>query len=300
MTSVWILHLDTGRQMRGGQHQVLHLMRGLAAAGVRSTLLAPRGAPLLDAALRKGLEAAPLTPFAVWRLGRRVDLVHAHTGRAHALAALLARRPLVVSRRVAFPIRRGLASRWKYARAAHFLAVSRYVEGRLLQAGIPNHRISVVYDGVPLCEPSRLDPLLVAPATADPRKGSRLVRLAAAMAGVEVHFSELLEQDLARACALIYISEEEGLGSAVLLAMSAAVPVVASAVGGLPEAVEHGRTGWLVRNSPEEIAGAIRRLLENPDAAAEMGRLGRLRVQERFTVENMVQGTLDVYRRLAG
>jgi len=298
--SVWILHVDTGRQMRGGQHQVLHLMRGLAAAGVRSTLLAPKGAPLLGAAVQEGLEAAPITTVSLLKLGGRVDLVHAHTGRAHTLGALFARRPLVVSRRVAFPIGRSFPARWKYRRATHFLAVSRYVESRLLQAGVPPERISVVYDGVPLGEPSRLEPPLVAPASDDPRKGTRLVRQAAAMAGVQVRFSEDLARDLARACGLVYISHEEGLGSAVLLAMSAAVPVVASSVGGLPEAVDHGRTGWLVRNSPEEIAGAILRLLEDPQAAAEMGRWGRLRVQERFTVEKMVQGTLGVYRRLAG
>jgi glycosyltransferase involved in cell wall biosynthesis len=300
VTSVWILHVDTGRQMRGGQHQVLYLMRGLAAAGVRSTLLAPAGSPLLRAAAGAGLEAGKLSAAALWKLARQVDLVHAHTGRAHTLGAVFARRPLVVSRRVAFAVKGGPASRWKYRRAAHFLAVSRYVAGRLLEARIPQERISVVYDGVPLGAPSRLEPFLVAPATDDPRKGTRLVRQAAAMAGVEVRFSGNLEQDLARACGLIYISEEEGLGSAVLLAMARAVPVVASAVGGLPEAVEDGRTGLLVGNSPEEIAAAMRWLLEEPAAAAEMGCHGRLRLQERFTVEKMVQGTLEVYRRLAG
>lgn len=300
MNSVWILHVDTGLEMRGGQHQVLYLMRGLAEAGVRSTLLAPAGSPLLDRVRSAGLEAEKLSVAALWRLARQVDLVHAHTGRAHTLGAVFARRPLVVSRRVAFPVRAGMASRWKYRRAAHFLAVSRFVAGRLFQAGIPQRRVSVVYDGVPLGEPSRLEPFLLAPATDDPRKGTRLVREAAAMAGVEVRFSDDLEQDLARACGLVYISDEEGLGSAVLLAMARAVPVVASAVGGLPEAVEDGRTGLLVGNSPGEIAAAMRRLLEEPETASEMGRYGRLRLQERFTVEKMVQGTLEIYRRLAG
>lgn len=286
--------------MRGGQHQVLYLMRGLALAGVRSTLLAPAGSPLLRAASGAGLEAEKLSAAALWKLARRADLVHAHTGRAHTLGAVFARRPLVVSRRVAFPIGSGPASRWKYRRAAHFLAVSRHVAGRLLQARIPPERISVVYDGVPLGEPSRLEPFLVAPATEDPRKGTHLVRQAATLAGAEVRFSTDLEQDLGEACGLVYISEEEGLGSAVLLAMARAVPVVASAVGGLPEAVEDGRTGRLVVNSPAEIAAAMRRLLDDPAAAADMGRRGRLLVQERFTVEKMVQGTLEVYRRLAG
>ena len=49
-----ILHLDAGKELRGGQHQVLRLIAGLAAAGVESTLLARADAPLYEEARKTG------------------------------------------------------------------------------------------------------------------------------------------------------------------------------------------------------------------------------------------------------
>jgi glycosyltransferase involved in cell wall biosynthesis len=67
------------------------------------------------------------------------------------------------------------------------------------------------------------------------------------------------------------------------------LPVIASRIGGLPEIVEHGVTGWLVEpNSTEQLAERIRNLIENPRQAAEMGAAGRQRVFENFTVEKMM------------
>src|SRR6266852_464365 len=100
-----ILHLDLGKEMRGGQHQVLLLMRALARRGHRQLLLARRGSLLLQA----GVGAEPLGR----RLPSGFDLIHAHDAAAHT-RALTSRLPLIVSRRVAFPVKRGLLSRWKY------------------------------------------------------------------------------------------------------------------------------------------------------------------------------------------
>ena len=55
------------------------------------------------------------------------DIVHAHDARAHTLAAIAARAPFVVSRRVAFPVKRSLLSQWKYRQAKRYLAVSQFV-----------------------------------------------------------------------------------------------------------------------------------------------------------------------------
>ena len=104
-----VLHLDAGKEMRGGQRQVLRLIEGLAAEGVESTLLARAGAPLFEAARRGGWRVEPLSLLGAARLARRHDLLHAHDARSHTIAALLPGVPLVVSRRVAFPI----GSRWK-------------------------------------------------------------------------------------------------------------------------------------------------------------------------------------------
>jgi glycosyltransferase involved in cell wall biosynthesis len=67
------------------------------------------------------------------------------------------------------------------------------------------------------------------------------------------------------------------------------LPVVASRIGGLPEIVEDGVTGWLVApNSPIELATRVRHLIENPEQAQKMGDAGRERVRENFIVERMV------------
>ncbi len=292
-----IVHIDSGREMRGGQWQAYYLMRGLAEAGVECAVLAPRDSPLYERAAQAGWEARPLSLVRLWRLLRGADVVHAHTGRAHTLAAAAGVRRLVVARRVAFPVRPGPASRWKYGRAAKFIAVSEHVKRTLLAAGVAEKKITVIPDGVPLLPPAG-GGRVVAPATEDPRKGAELTRRAAELAGVRVHFSTDLTGDLREAALLVYLTTEEGLGSAALLAMSAGVPVIASAVGGLREVVEDGVTGLLTENRPEAVAAAIRALMEDPGRRAELGRRGRERVQEKFSLGGMVEATLAVYREV--
>src|SRR5947209_5246564 len=122
-----VLLLDSGRGMRGGQWQALRLADGLAQLGHEVTFLAAESSPCFENAKRMGLKAEHLTAAGVRRISRRVDLTHAHDAHSHTLAALLSAAPLIVSRRVSFPIRGGL-SRWKYGRARHFIAVSDHVK----------------------------------------------------------------------------------------------------------------------------------------------------------------------------
>ncbi len=82
----------------------------------------------------------------------------------------------------------------------------------------------------------------------------------------------------------------------VLEAMAAGRPVVATDVGGVREAVLHGRTGLLVppRDSIA-LADAIVALLSDPPRAAQLGAAARELVARRFTVERMVAETASVY-----
>lgn len=297
-----ILHLDTGHEMRGGQWQVLRLLEGLRRESVDCTLLSPRGSPLWDKARALGMDVQPLGLWAVHRLPRQSDLVHAHDARAHTLAAALApglnRVPLVVSRRVSFPIR----SRWKYRHASRYAAVSQFVKGVMMDGGVPEEKIAVVYDGVPLGEPTaggytRLE-TVVAPASGDPRKGTALALEATRCAGVDLLLSRDLETDLAGAGLFLYLTHSEGLGSAILMAMAAGVPVVASNVGGIPEIVRHGENGWLAENEPEPIAAAIAELLSNRPLARKLAAGGRQTVAEKFSVDQMIRNTLQLYRQV--
>ena len=96
-------------------------------------------------------------------------------------------------------------------------------------------------------------------------------------------------------------SLEEGFPNAVLEAMAAGKPVVASAVGGIPEAVVHGETGLLVPSGDAAtLAGAILDLLGDPARAQRMGHAGQERVREQFGMEQMVEGMEAIYEELLG
>jgi glycosyltransferase involved in cell wall biosynthesis len=91
----------------------------------------------------------------------------------------------------------------------------------------------------------------------------------------------------------------EGLSNAILEAMAAAVPVVATRVGGNPELVDDGRTGFLTPvQNPEAIAGAICRLLDRPDMARAFGIQARRRVIEEFAIDRMLSKTEALYFHL--
>lgn len=287
-----IFHLDLGREMRGGQYQVLYLMRMLAARGHRQILMSPEGSPLLEAAVEEGFDvaAANLREFIAWR--EPADILHAHDARAHTWAVLRKRWPVVVSRRVAFPVQRGAASWWKYRRANRFLAVSNHVKRNLVLAGVAEDRISVVYDGVPVLDPAPLEGPILALTSKDPAKGGDLVRVL----GVAVEETSELQRDLPGSRMFLYLTRQEGLGSAVLLAMSAGVPVIASNVGGLPEIVVDGVTGLLTENNPEAIREKIATLDRDPELAARLAQTARRRFLREFTLDQLADRTIAAYQ----
>ena len=280
------LHVDTGEQMQGGQWQALYLVERLQEA----ILLVPATSPLFQEAAQCGVDVRPLSFSLLRKLARTVDAVHAHDAKAHTWAALSGGAPLMVSRRVAFPVNTGLASRWKYARAGGYLAVSHYVAKCLLAAGIPQSQIQVIYDGA-----------LPAPLTS--REPGRVVALAAKpvqIPGISVDHTSSLMDDLATASVFVYKSDLEGLGSAAIAAQAAGVPVVASAAGGLPEAVLDGQTGFIVRDGDRngDFATPVNRLLLDRALAERMGLAGRERVQREFSVDRMVERTMQASTEL--
>jgi hypothetical protein len=270
------LQVDTGREMQGGQWQVLYLMERLKEA----RLQAAPGSPLHDEAVRRGLNLDHEDFY-------EYELIHAHDARAHRMYAFTKKIPLVVSRRVGFPIGRSIFSRLKYRCGDGYLAVSEYVATGLREAGVPDSKIRVVYDGIP-----------IPPTPARPEPG-RVIAVPAKfqeIPGVRVHLTKNLFDDLQTASVFLYVSKMEGLGSAAIAAMASGVPVVASGVGGLTEVVEHERTGLIVRDG--DYASAVRRLLDNPNLAAEMGAAGREKAMREFSVEKMVEATLNAYNEI--
>ena len=95
-------------------------------------------------------------------------------------------------------------------------------------------------------------------------------------------------------------SWDEGFPVAALEAMAVGLPIVATAVGGLPELVANGRNGWLVdANDAEALAGRIADLLADPEAARRMGEAGRQEARARFSRQRMAESMAAVYDQLA-
>jgi len=94
-------------------------------------------------------------------------------------------------------------------------------------------------------------------------------------------------------------SHEEPLGSALLAAMANRLPVVAIARGGIPEVVEDGKNGLLLKDlDPEGFAAAIAHLVAHPDEATSLGGAARETVMRRFSANRMVEETLRLYEHL--
>jgi starch synthase len=94
------------------------------------------------------------------------------------------------------------------------------------------------------------------------------------------------------ACPSVY----EPFGLINLEAMACQTAVVASAVGGIVEVVEDGKTGLLVPPArPDALAEALNRVLANPGVAREMGRAGRRRVEAHFSWASIAERTEQVY-----
>jgi glycosyltransferase involved in cell wall biosynthesis len=97
----------------------------------------------------------------------------------------------------------------------------------------------------------------------------------------------------------VFPSLAEPLGSSLLSAMAFGLPVVAVAGGAVPEVIEDGRNGLLVRApEPSGIAAAVLRLLHDPALAARLGSAARKTIQERFSADRMTQETVDLYQRI--
>lgn len=159
-----ILHVNTERGWRGGERQTLWLAQGLSREGHRAIVVARPGQPLARRSVEAGLETILCSPalefdFAAARMLRRhvladgVDILHAHTAHALALAALAARRTaarVVITRRTGFRLHSNPLTRWKYRRADAVIAVSGRVRRSLLDGGVDAELVEVIPDGTRL------------------------------------------------------------------------------------------------------------------------------------------------------
>jgi glycosyltransferase involved in cell wall biosynthesis len=112
-------------------------------------------------------------------------------------------------------------------------------------------------------------------------------------------FTRELDRLLPWADVVVLPSHTEGLPNVALEASAAGVPVVATAVGGTPEAVDDGLTGYLVPpGDPASLANALIALLHDEPTRARMGRAGRERMRELFSFEAQAAAYLRLFESL--
>ncbi|MER6353099.1 glycosyltransferase family 4 protein [Streptomyces sp. NPDC001634] len=111
---------------------------------------------------------------------------------------------------------------------------------------------------------------------------------------------DLMPRLYARSHVVVYPSDyPEPLGLAPLEAMSAGRPVVVTAIGGLPEAVVHGRTGYVVTpGSLDQLTDRVRKLLLDPGLSRRLGQAGRRHVERQFNLETYVDKMCATYAAL--
>lgn len=112
--------------------------------------------------------------------------------------------------------------------------------------------------------------------------------------------SDRVPDFLATADVLVLPSRLEGMSNAILEAMASGLPVVANRVGGNPELVVDGETGWLAKQGdPTDLARVIGRLLADPAERGAMGEAGRRRAVDEFSLPAMMRRYADYYREVA-
>jgi len=162
-----ILFVDLEREWRGGQSQALLTLVGLKANDHEVLLIAPSRSPLAERAAAAGVSVKTLpqlgmrlwAAFAIRSTLKQSSFDLIHVNEPHALtAAWLARahrgRPVVLSRRIGFPLKKTWIARARYGALTRFLANCNDVRESLLRSGVKPERIAIVNEGVEVPAPS--------------------------------------------------------------------------------------------------------------------------------------------------
>jgi len=367
-----VLHLAANRWWTGSADPTIQLASAQQARGHRVLLAVPPGDRFEAKAREAGLTLvegfhlrARLAPLQIARDAGRlrrvareqaVDVLHAHHSHDHWLALLArprsgGRRPPVARTFHSLrAVKRDAVSRRLYRRTDAALAVSRQIEARCRDAGVPPERVywtpgmadlprfAAEADGRAVREEFALGdaPVVVSVARLAPNRGHELLlagfrglladlpaarlllvgkgetreRLERLVAGQglarHVTFAGYRDRDLpsvlaAADCFALMAPGSDDSCRAALEAMAAARPVVARALGALPETVAHGETGFLVEDDrPEAVAWALRSVLTDRARARAMGAAGRRRAEKEFSPARAVETVERAYRAMLG
>ncbi|MFW6457348.1 MAG: glycosyltransferase [Planctomycetota bacterium] len=360
------LHINTARTWRGGEQQMLYLLRGLQNRGYPAAAVIQKGAPAVDRARAAGVRVWELpmrcemdfpAAFQIALLARHSDcnILHAHTAHAHSLASIAknifkAGTRLVAHRRIEFYPGRGILGlgwlKYHYGVDA-YITVSERLRQILLDAGLPPDQIFTVRSvtdtqrfkntppnpelrnelGIPedafvvgnvgYLVPHKdhanlLDAAAIVsaqipdawfvivgsgPLRSDIRAKAREIGLSdrIILTGFRDDIPELIKMfDL-----FALSSSEEGICSTLFEVMACETPIVCTNAAGVAEAVLDHKTGLVVpRKAPRALAEGILQLIRHPEQARKYARAAHERVLNDFTVAQLTERTVEVYKSL--
>jgi len=357
-----ILHLSSESSWRGGEQQIAYLISELQQKNIDNLVACRAGSAFEKHCQHNNIPHFSL-PFqgsfdlsTAWTIRtlckqKSIDLVHIHSAKSHSLAVLShvmgSRTPLILSRRVDFPIRSNFLTQWKYNHPAvrRIVCVSEAIEQIVRKNVRRPERCATVHSGIDTNRIGRAAGFLKAQYQLP--KGVLLIGNTSALAGHKDYYTfirtaavfrkykiparffiigdgperEALQAYIQEKSLTDYIfmtgflsnigevlpeldiflmtSEMEGLGTSVLDAFAASVPVVATRAGGIPEMVIHQETGMLAEvKDPQTLARHLKTLSENPPLAQKLAENATLLLHQHFTKEKMAAGTLDIYQEI--
>ena len=356
-----VLHIDSGREWRGGQQQIAYLLQGLSGKHCPQSVICPSSSqlkkvcsnyhiPCISVPLRGEFDLK--SAFAIASISRyfSVNVVHAHCAHSLALsqiARLFYHKPrLVASRRVDFSVYKKMIGAFKYSNPLvdQIVCVSGAIRDILIRDGIDPKRVQIVYSGVDLSKFSNALPLdrkqLDIPdhhtiigtvaALADHKDYPTLLQAARHILNQrqDVTFLALGDgpdkkplQELAKELELgsgfrflghyenvgsilkmfdifVLASKTEGLGTSIIDAQAVGLPVVATRAGGIPELINHNKTGLLVTPcQPIQLANALLQLINDNGLSRLLAAQGQ-QTAGYFNWRRMTEETLNVYQNV--
>lgn len=361
-----VLHLSSEATWRGGEQQIAYLLKELAALGIEVKVVCKVNSPFEAFCQEEGIAFRAesfryqyhiQTALAIKKESSdfNADLIHMHSSKSHGAAVLAAslgnKTPLILSRRVDFPVKKSFTSQFKYNHAAikKIICVSKAIE-EITARGIKHpEKLVTVHSGIDLQKFDASKPhKSFLYSTYNIPENRKLIGNTSALAPhkdyftfidsaafllqqrKDLHFliigkgalrSELenyaVEKGIAShvtftgfinnipevlPCLDLFLmtSETEGLGTSVLDAFSAKVPVVATAGGGIPEMVIHEKTGMLASvKAPKQLAIYVQEVL-NSESLKNTIIENAIEKVKAFSKEQTALKTLEIYKEVLG
>lgn len=359
-----IIHVSTATSWRGGEQQIAYLLTGLREAGVQQMVICPAGSPLSQYCRENNfayisyVKTSSLGLFTARKVARLCKqdkniIVHAHDSHAHTMVWLSAvlfsnKAPMIVHRRVDFPVKGSWFSlkKYNYPGIKRFICVSDAIREVLVKALKKPEKAVVIHSGINLQRFEKVenehflrqefgltkDHILVGnvAALADHKDYPTFLQTAALLCQEDDRFRFIIigegelwpeieqfiaDHDLGNRVFMtgfrrivpqllpdldIFFmpSKLEGLGTSVLDAFAAGIPVVSTFAGGIPELVTHEVTGLLAQPGDcRQMADHIRRLADDDVLRAKLVENASNRVKD-MDYRDMSNKTLSVYREV--